>query len=107
MFVEDGLGYRPLGQSLAGLEGGGILWLVVVNVEAEDVSVLDCVGDGVGVELLLEEVLGSSKGGHVTLDLLDGRVVLEEFLPRTGFLFASKTNSGRRPITHHESHEVD
>ena len=62
----------------AGLEGGGVLWLVVVDVETEDVPILDRVGDGVGVEILLEEVLGGSKGGDVSLDLLDGRVVVED-----------------------------
>jgi hypothetical protein len=73
VLVEDGVGNRLLRESLAGLEGGGVLWLVVVDVEAEDVPILDRVGDGVGVELLLEEVLGGSKGGDISLDLLDGR----------------------------------
>ena len=47
-------------------------------MEAEDVPILDRVGDRVGVELLLEEVLGGPKRGDVTLDLLDGRVFLED-----------------------------
>ena len=47
-------------------------------MEAEDVPILDRVSDGVGVKLFLEEVLGGSKGGDVSLDLLDGRVVLED-----------------------------
>ena len=55
---EDGLSDRLLGEGLPVLEGGGVLWLVVVDVETEDVPILDRVGDGVGVELLLEEVLG-------------------------------------------------
>ena len=78
MLVEDGLGDRLLGKRLTGLEGGGVVWLVVVDVEAEDVPILDRVGDGVGVEFLLEKVIGGSEGGAVTLDLLDGRVVLED-----------------------------
>ena len=79
VLVEDGLDDRLLGESLAGLEGGlSSFGLEVVDVEAEDVPILDRVGDGVGVELLLEEVLGGSKGGDVALDLLDGRVVLED-----------------------------
>ena len=78
VLVEDGLGDRLLGERLTGLEGGGVLWLVVVDVETEDVPSLDRVGDGIGVELLLEEVLGGSQGGDVSLDLLDGRVVLED-----------------------------
>ena len=47
-------------------------------METEDVPILDRVGDGVGVELLLEEVLGGSQRGDVSLDLLDGRVVLKD-----------------------------
>ena len=78
VLVEDGLGDRLLGEGLTRLEGGGVLWLVVVDVEAEDVPILDRVCDGVGVELFLEEVLGGSQGGDVSLDLLDGRVVLED-----------------------------
>ena len=78
VLVEDGLGNRLLGKSLAGLEGRGVLGLVVIDVEAEDVPILDRVGDGVSVELFLEEVLGGSKGGDVSLDLPDGRVVLKD-----------------------------
>ena len=75
---RNGLGNRLLGESLAGLEGRGVLGLVVIDVEAEDVPILDRVGDGVSVELFLEEVLGGSKGGDVSLDLPDGRVVLKD-----------------------------
>ena len=75
---DDGLGDRLFGEGLPRFEGGGVLGLVEVDVEAQDVPILDRVGDGVGVQLLLEEVLGGSEGGHVSLDLLDGRVVLED-----------------------------
>ena len=78
VLVEDGLSDRLLGEGLPGLEGGGVLWLVVVDVETEDVSILDRVCDGVGMELLLEEVRGGLKGGDVSLDLLDSRVVLKD-----------------------------
>ena len=78
VLVEDGLGDRLLRERLTRLEGGGILWLVVIDVEAEDVPILDRVGDGVGVELFLEELLGGSKGGDVSLYLPDGRVVLKD-----------------------------
>ena len=78
VLVEDGLGNRLLGKSLAGLEGWGVLGLVVIDVETEDVPILDRVGDCVSVELFLEEVLGGSKGGDVSLDLPDGRVVLKD-----------------------------
>ena len=43
-----------MARDLAGIEGGDVLWLVVVDVEAEDVPILDRVGDGVGVELFPE-----------------------------------------------------
>ena len=52
--------------------------LVVVDVEAEDVPVLDGVGDGVGVELLLEEVLRGLERRLLALDLLVGGVCLED-----------------------------
>jgi len=54
------------------------LGLVVVDVEAEDVPVLDRVRDRISVELFLKEVLGGSKGGDVTLDPLYGRIVLKD-----------------------------
>jgi hypothetical protein len=53
---EDGLDDGLLRDRLAGLRRVGPLGLEVVDVETEDVPVLDRVGDGVGVELLLEEV---------------------------------------------------
>ena len=77
VLIEDSLGDRLLGENLAGLEGSGVLGFVIIDVETEDVPILDRVSDGVGVELFLEEVLGGSKGGDVSLDLLDGRVVLK------------------------------
>ena len=77
VLVEDGLRDRPLGERLAGLRGGA-LWLVVIDMEAQDVPILDRVRYGVGVELFLEQVRGGSKGGGVSVDLLDRRVGLED-----------------------------
>ena len=57
MLVEDGVDDGLLGERFARLEGVLAFGLVVVDVEAEDVAVFDGVGDGVGVQLLLEEVL--------------------------------------------------
>jgi hypothetical protein len=54
------------------------LGLEVVDVEAQDVAVLDGVGDGVGVELLLEEVFRGAHGGLGVLDLLQGGIGLED-----------------------------
>ena len=56
-------GFARLGQLFA-------FRLEVIHMEAQDVRVLDGVGDGVGVELLLEEVCGGLEGGLLTFDLL-------------------------------------
>jgi len=58
MLVEDGLDDSLLGKGLA--RSGSILAIrfEVVHVEAQDVPVLDGVGDGVGVQFPLKEVLG-------------------------------------------------
>ena len=47
-------------------------------MKPQHVPVLDRVGDGVGVEPLLEEVLGRLHGGLLGLDLLRGGVFLED-----------------------------
>jgi hypothetical protein len=52
---EDGLDDGLLRDGLAGLRRVVPLGLEVIDVEAQDVPVLDGVGDGVGVELLLED----------------------------------------------------
>ena len=59
---------------------GGVLavGLVVVDVKAQDVAVLDGVGDGVFVQRLLEEVLRGLEGLHVALDALVAGVFLED-----------------------------
>ena len=51
---------------------------VVVDVEAQDVAVFDGVGDGVGVELLLEDVVGGLERGLLAFDLLIGGILLED-----------------------------
>jgi len=59
---------------------GGVLarGLVVVHVEAQDVFVLDGVGDGVGVQLPLEEVGGGAEGFLLAGDLHARGVGLED-----------------------------
>ena len=70
---QDGVDDGPLWQK--GLAGLGLLLpasslgLEVVDVEAQDVAVLDGVGDGVGVELLLEQVFGGLVRRHLAVDL--------------------------------------
>ena len=60
VLVKDGLDDGVLGQRLADLGGLLTFRLVVIHVEAEDVPVLDGVGDGVGVQLSLEQVDGGA-----------------------------------------------
>jgi hypothetical protein len=61
---EDGLDHLALGEGLAGLGLGGVaneaFRLVVVDMEAQDVAVFDGVGDGVGVQAALEQVVGGA-----------------------------------------------
>ena len=78
MLVEDGLDDGLLCQRLALLGHVFAFRLVVINVEAQDIPVLDGVGDGVGVQFLLEEVGGGLEGGLLTFDLLIGGVFLED-----------------------------
>ncbi len=46
-------------------------------MEAEDVFVLDGVGDGVGVQLALENILRRPVGGLLAINLLIIRVLLK------------------------------
>lgn len=78
VFVDDGLRHRLLRERLALLCGGAFFGPVVVDVEAEDVSIFDRVRNRVGVKLFLKEILGGSKSGDVTLDLLHCGIVLED-----------------------------
>ena len=75
--VEDGFDDRLAWRGPRRAWGVLALGLEVIDVEAQDVPVLDGVGDGVGVELLLEEVLRGLHGGLRVLDLL-----LRRHLPR-------------------------
>ena len=56
---EDGVGDGALGEPFAGLDGLAA-GPVVVHVKTQDVLVFDGVGDGVGVQFFLEEVLRGS-----------------------------------------------
>ncbi|SMH65925.1 protein of unknown function [Acidithiobacillus ferrivorans] len=75
---EDGFNHCPLGDGFAGF--GWILSfrLEVIDVEAQHIAVFDGVGNGVGVELFLEQVLrGAHRRGGV-FDLLLRGVGLED-----------------------------
>ena len=78
MPVEDGLGNRLLRERLTRPGSRSVPGPEIIDVEAEDVPVLDRMGDGIGVELFLEEILRGSQGGDACLDLPHGRVVLED-----------------------------
>ncbi len=70
--AKDGVDGGALGDGFARLRrllAGLFLGLEVVDVKAQDIPVLDGVGDGVGVELLLEEVRRGSFWMVVTMTL--------------------------------------
>ena len=78
VLVENSLGDRTLGERLTGLGNVDVFRFVVVDMEAEDVPVLNRVGDRVGMEFILEQVFCSSKRSRFPLDLPDGRIVFED-----------------------------
>ena len=71
---KDGTNNGPLGDGLAGLRRGWLIFwalgLVVIDVKTQNVAVLDGVSDGVRVELLLEEIRRGAHRGLGVLDLL-------------------------------------
>ena len=75
---EDGVDHGLLGQGFTGLGRFLALGLVVVHMEAQHIGVFNRVGDGVGVQPLLEQVFGGPELRLVALDLPGGGVVLED-----------------------------
>ena len=71
---EDGLDDGALGEGFAGPGRVFAVGLEVIHVEAKDVFVFDGVGDGVGVEFALEDILGGQEGLVVAFDLPAGGV---------------------------------
>src|SRR5690606_5475014 len=69
VLVENGLNDLSLAQPLAGFRSEIAFRPEVVHVETENVPVLDCVGDRIGVELALEKVLGGKIRRLVAGDL--------------------------------------
>ncbi len=81
MLGQNGLDDGLLGDGFAGLGrlvAVFLFGLEVIDVEAQDVAVLDGVGDGVGVQLLLEQVRRGAHGGLGVLDLLQAGIGLED-----------------------------
>ncbi|GEM_PF-3375013 len=81
MLAEDGFDDGAFGKSFPGLAwllARFLFRLEVVDVEAENVSVLNGVGDGVGMELLLEKLLGGVHRGLLVLDLHADRVFFKD-----------------------------
>ena len=74
---EDGVDDGALGEGLAGLDGLAV-GLEVVDVEAEDVAVLDRVGDRVFVQRVLKKVFGGLEGLDAAFDALGRGVGLED-----------------------------
>ncbi len=78
MLVQNRLDDGLLCQRLALLGHVFAFRFVVINVEAQDIAVVDGVGDGVGVQLLLEDVCSGLEGGLLTIDLLIGGILLKD-----------------------------
>ena len=78
---KDGLDDGAFGDGFAGLGqcfACFLLGLEVIDVELEDVLILDGVGDGVGVEFLLEKIRSGLVGGLLPLDLERAGVLLKD-----------------------------
>ena len=75
---QNGFDDGFLGQRLARLGHVFSFGLVIVHVEAQDVAVFDGVGDGVGVQLLLEDVLRGFVRRLLAFDLLVAGVLVED-----------------------------
>lgn len=79
---EDGFDDGLFGQCFARFgclfAVGLAIRLVVVDMEAQHVAVFDGVGDGVGVQLLLEDVCRGLVAGLLALDLLIAGVLIED-----------------------------
>ncbi len=58
VFFKNGFHNRLLGQRVAGLWFCIAFTLEIVDMEAQYIAVFNSVGDGVGVQLLLENILG-------------------------------------------------
>ena len=78
VLFQDGLDDGALGEGFAGLGQCVAGRFEVVHMEAEDVPVFDGVGDGVGVELLLEKLDGGLHGGLLVLDFHAAGVFLKD-----------------------------
>ena len=68
MLFEDGFNHGTFGDRLAGLGRVGTLGFVIVDVEAQNIAILNRMGNGVGVELLLEQI---RRGAHRRLCVFD------------------------------------
>jgi len=58
VFFKNGFHNRLLGQRIAGLWFCIALTLEIVDMETQHIAVFNGVGDGVGVQLFLEDILG-------------------------------------------------
>ena len=72
--IDDG----TLGDRITRLRHIGAIGLEVVHMEPQHIAVLDGVRDGVGVQPLLEHILGGLQCLRVTDDALLGRVLVED-----------------------------
>lgn len=78
MLIEDRVDDGGLGERLARLGRVLAFGLVVVDVEAKNVPILDGVRDGVLVQFLLKQVLGGLEGLDIAFDPLVAGVILKD-----------------------------
>ena len=70
VLVEYGFHHSLPGQGLTRLDGHAIA-LEIVHMEAQHIAIIDGVGDGIGVQLLSEDVIG---GDHASRFAFDGAI---------------------------------
>jgi len=74
VFLKDGFDDGFFCQRFTGLGLAFAFGFEIVDVEAQDVVVFDGVGDGVGVQLLLEDLFRGFPGGLLLFNLLIGGI---------------------------------
>ena len=77
MLVQNRLDDGLLCQRLTLLGHVFAFRFVVINVEAQDITVVNGVGDGVGVQFPLKDVGSGLEGGLLTIYLLIGGILLK------------------------------
>ncbi len=78
MLVQNGLNDGLFGHRFPLLRFVRALRLVIVDVKAQDIFIINGMGDGIGVQPPLKEVNSRSVGCFLPLDLTIDRVVFKD-----------------------------